>query len=259
MDKPQDSSDVAYPLPQRSSKRRKRSPISRLLFWLACRLAPPLIDGYLRFVDWTSTRTILHGERDRCKLHGEPTVFVSFHQGFPYFAQHFRDRNGVVMASASRDAELAVRVIQRLGIRAARGSDSNFGKQALSEMIPIVRDEGISGGLVCDGPRGPYGAAKIGIILLARDAGRPLVPCSYWFSRKKLLSNWDRTLLPLPFSKIVFSYGPPIEVPSDATREQCEALRQTLSDRIAACLFECQEAIGEPRQDFRAPAERGEV
>jgi hypothetical protein len=72
-------------------------------------------------------------------------------------------------------------------------------------------------------------------------------------SRKILARNWDRTLVPLPFSRICFGYGEPILVPAGASREKCEEIRRELGESIMALLFEMQEAVGEPRQDFRPP------
>jgi hypothetical protein len=73
-------------------------------------------------------------------------------------------------------------------------------------------------------------------------------------SRKVLARNWDRTLVPLPFTRIAFGYGRPILVPSGASREECERIRRELGESILALLFEMQEAVGDPRQDFRPSA-----
>ncbi len=229
---------------------------SSLGFHVLLWLAPFLLDWYLRLVSWTSNKRVFHEEYDGA-LRGETTIFVSFHQGLIYFVHHFRDRNGVVMVSRSRDGELVSAILRRLGFRPVRGSSSRGGKDALQEMIPFLREGLASGGLVCDGPRGPYGEPKIGIVLLARESGRPLVPCAFWMSRKVLARNWDRTLVPLPFSRICFGYGQPIFVPAGTSREECEDIRRELGERIMALLFEMQEAVGDPRQDFRPSAARG--
>jgi lysophospholipid acyltransferase (LPLAT)-like uncharacterized protein len=225
-------------------------------FRVLLRVVPPLLDRYLRFVSWTSREQVFHEEHDGCKLRGERTIFVSFHQGLIYFIQHFRDRSGVVMASRSQDGELVSAILRRFGFTSVRGSSSQGGKEALQEMIPLLRDGIASGGLVCDAPRGPYGDPKIGIVLLAKESGRPLVPCAFWMTRKVLARNWDRTLLPLPFSRIYFTYGEPIHVNRGASQEECEDIRIALGERIMALLFQMQEAAGEPRQDFRPSARR---
>lgn len=231
-------------------RRRRQSPAFRLALWLV----PPLLDWYLRFVDFTSRKTVYGEEYDTFKTRGETCMYVSFHQGLLYFIQHFRDRGTVVMASRSRDGDLIAAILKRFGWRAVRGSSSRGGKEALAEMVPVFRDETVCGGLVCDAPRGPYGDPKIGIVLLARDSGRPMTPSAYWTTRLLLGRNWDRTIIPLPFSHIHFAFDEPIPVPPDASREECERLRRRMGDRVLQLTFRMQEAAGAPRQDFR-PAE----
>jgi lysophospholipid acyltransferase (LPLAT)-like uncharacterized protein len=242
------------PLGRSATERSARIRRHSLWFRFLLLSTPWILDLYMRFVDWTSTKTVLHGEHDGLKLRGDPTVFSTFHQGLLYSIQHFRDRDGVIMASRSRDGDLVAAVLRRFGFRSVRGSDSRYGRGALKAMIAALR-EGASGGMVCDGSRGPYGAVKIGVVALAKHSGRPLVPCGCWMTRKLLLRNWDRTLIPLPFTRICFAYGEPIRVAADATREESEAIRRELAERITALIFEAQEALGEPRRDFRpAPA-----
>lgn len=226
---------------------RPHSPGFRIALWLV----PRVLDWYLRFVDFTSKKTV-HGEEfDTFKTHGRACLYVSFHQGLLYFIQHYRDRGAVVMASQSRDGDMVTAILERFGWRAVRGSSSRGGKEALADMIPVFRDRAVCGGLVCDAPRGPYGDPKIGIVLLARDSGQPMTPCGLWTSRLLLGRNWDRTIIPLPFSRIHFGFGEAIHVPADASPDECERLRRLLGERIQALYFLMQEAAGAAHQDFR--------
>jgi lysophospholipid acyltransferase (LPLAT)-like uncharacterized protein len=178
---------------------------------------------------------------DRFLRQGQPALYVSWHQGVLYFAYHFRNRNGLVMVSRSKDGELIARVAELHGFRSARGSSSRGGKEALQEMIDQINRTRCSGGLVADGPRGPAGVAKIGILRLAKETGLPLIPVMWWAKPKIMFKSWDKTLLPLPFSRMVFSYGAPITVPADATDEQMERMRADLTDRMNRMLREVQE------------------
>ena len=99
--------------------------------------------------------------------------------------------------------------------------------------------------IVADGPRGPFGEAKIGILKAAKETGLPLIPVMWWARRKIILKNWDRTVLPLPFTRIAFFYDPPIYVPSDATREQLEEARVALTDNLNQMRARAQEYFGE--------------
>jgi hypothetical protein len=169
---------------------------------------------------------------DQFLREGKPLLFVSWHQGMLFFAYHFRNRDGVVMVSQSKDGELIAGAIARLGFKSARGSSSRGGKDALHTIIDMVNHTHCSAGLVADGPRGPFGVAKIGIIKIAKDTGLPLVPVMLWAKPRILFKSWDKTILPLPFSRIAFFYEKPIWIPADATSEQMEQARADLTDTL---------------------------
>ena len=84
-----------------------------------------------------------------------------------------------------------------------------------------------------DAPRGPAHVSKIGIVIASRMAGVPIVPVMWSADRFWRLNSWDRTIIPKPFSRIVFMYGGElIQVPRKASREECEAYRQMLDDTL---------------------------
>jgi lysophospholipid acyltransferase (LPLAT)-like uncharacterized protein len=83
-------------------------------------------------------------------------------------------------------------------------------------------------GILPDGPRGPAGSAKPGVIALARTSGARLVPLGLSASRFRRLGSWDRALVPLPFARVSCSYGEPIHVPKRTPNETLEGLRREL-------------------------------
>jgi len=182
---------------------------------------------------------------DQFLREGQPLLFVSWHQGLLYYAYHFRNRQGIVMVSQSRDGELIARTLERLGFMSARGSSSRGGKDALNTMVEIINERRCSGGLVADGPRGPFGIAKIGIIKIAKETGLPLVPVMVWAKRKILFKSWDRTLLPLPFTRMVFFYDQPIWIAKDASPEQMEQARVDLTDILNRMHRDARARFGE--------------
>jgi hypothetical protein len=169
---------------------------------------------------------------DQFLREGKPSLFVSWHQGLLYYVYHFRNRNGIIMVSQSKDGEVIDRVLKLFGYQSARGSSTRGGKQALDVMIDTINRTRCSGGLVADAPRGPFGVAKIGIIKLAKETGLPLIPVMWWAKRKIMFKSWDKTLLPLPFTRIVFFYEPPIYVSPNATNEEMERIRADLTDQL---------------------------
>jgi lysophospholipid acyltransferase (LPLAT)-like uncharacterized protein len=149
------------------------------------------------------------------------------------------------MVSRSKDGEIIARVLKLFGFRSARGSSSRGGKEALQVMIETINREQCSAGLVADAPRGPFGVAKIGIVKLAKDTGLPLIPVMWWAKRKIMFNSWDKTLLPLPFTRIVFFYETPIFVPRDASDERVEEIRAELTGRLNEMHKRAREYFGE--------------
>jgi len=169
---------------------------------------------------------------DRFLDRGLPICFAGFHQGMLYLPFHFRDRDGVVMVSASRDGDLIAHTMARFGLRSARGSSRHGGDGALRAMIDEVRATRCSAGMIVDGPLGPAGIAKRGVILLARETGLPVVPGNWWARPHLEFGSWDRTILPLPFARMVFAFEPALHVPPDADDATVEALREELTRRL---------------------------
>jgi lysophospholipid acyltransferase (LPLAT)-like uncharacterized protein len=163
---------------------------------------------------------------------GKGLLYASWHRGLSFFIYYFRFQKGVVMASASKDGELAAQTAKRHGWIVVRGSSSYRGSEALREMVPYVK-KGYRAGLVVDAPRGPAHVSKIGIVIASRLSGVPIVPLMWSADRYWRLKSWDRTIIPKPFSRIVLLYGNNlIEVPGKASREECEAYRQQLDETL---------------------------
>ncbi|TIW76367.1 MAG: DUF374 domain-containing protein, partial [Mesorhizobium sp.] len=67
--------------------------------------------------------------------------------------------------------------------------------------------------MIADIPHGTPRDAGLGIVLLARLSGRPLLPVAIATSRRKVLEkSWDKTTINLPFGRSAVSIGAPIFV-----------------------------------------------
>lgn len=215
-------------------------------FRLLLAVAPRLFYLVTHAIFRTCRITVIGKENeDQFLRQGKPSLFVSWHQGLLYFVYHFRNRNGLVMVSQSKDGEIIARILKLLGFQSARGSSSRGGKEALQVMIDTINATQCSAGLVADAPRGPFGVAKIGIIKLAKETGLPLLPVMWWAKRKIMFNSWDKGILPLPFTQIVFYYEPPICVPPDASDEQMERARADLTDQLNRMHKQAREYFGE--------------
>lgn len=228
---------------RQSSIRKRRSAGTRLLRWIAPRLL--FVVSYLLFRSCRISYVDKHHE-DRfldCRL---PILFAGLHEGLLYLPYHFRDRDGVVMVSASRDGDLIADTMAMFGLRAARGSSTRGGRAALDAMVSEINATGCSGGIIVDGPRGPALVAKMGAITLGAATGLPVVPGAWWASRVVRLRSWDATLIPLPFSRMVVAFEPALEMPPDAHPAAMETFRNELTARLARARARARAAAEAP-------------
>jgi lysophospholipid acyltransferase (LPLAT)-like uncharacterized protein len=213
--------------------RDKTSARTRFLVWLV-----PKLFFWLSHLLFRSCRLRFVGKEheDVYLRDGRPICFAGLHQGMLYLPMHFRDRDGVVMVSASRDGDLIAHTMARFGLRSARGSSKRGGADALRAMIDEVNMSGCSAGMIVDGPQGPAGIAKPGALKLARATGLPIVPGNWWAEPHVAFGSWDKTIVPLPFARMVFAFEPSIVVPPDATDDDLERLRVELTARLGRAL-----------------------
>jgi len=137
------------------------------------------------------------------------------------------------MISRSTDGDLVALSGGRVGINSVRGSSKRGGATAALELIDKVKN-GYSAALAIDGPRGPVGVVKPGVVQIAKNGGAPIIPMAWQTKSKCILKlpTWDKLLIPLLFVKAVALYGEPIDVPSDATEEQMEEIRLKVENEI---------------------------
>lgn len=105
-----------------------------------------------------------------------------------------------------------------------------------------------------DGRKPAYKMTK-GAIIMARDSGCPIVPCSYSASRAKRLRTWDSFLVPLPFGKAVTLLGEPIFIPKETDEEGIEKYRQIVENKLNELMIEADMRVG--RNDALLPEKKG--
>jgi hypothetical protein len=138
-----------------------------------------------------------------------------------------------------RTGEIVSRALVRMGYRTVRGSSSAGGREALGEMSALLR-EGWGAAIIADGPRGPARVSKIGPGLAARASGAPLLMWGVHAKPSITMRNWDQTMIPKPFATITLAYGGPIYVPPGADREECEAIRGRVDQKMAELEATCR-------------------
>ncbi|MBN1614755.1 MAG: lysophospholipid acyltransferase family protein [Deltaproteobacteria bacterium] len=166
-------------------------------------------------------RLLKHLER------GERAIAALWHQrvfGVIGYAKRFGKFSPAVMISQSRDGEMISQVFSRLNFRPVRGSSSRGGKAALLAMIKDLSQYPFAAHVV-DGPRGPRGVVKAGLVALSQTTETPIFPVYISFSRAWMLNSWDHFLIPKPFSRIFIRWGEPIHLPKRFGEKDFEDLR----------------------------------
>jgi len=195
---------------------------SRAGAFIASRLAA----GFLRLIG--STWRIQVDGPDPFSAGPGPHLGAFWHRNALIAAYAFRDKGFSVPVSRSRDGDLITRLLLELGYKMPpRGSSSQGGTVALRALDRMV-EAGTTISIQTDGPRGPARVSKLGMVSLARRTGRPISPLA--FSAKPCIrfNSWDSTLLPLPFARVLCSFGAPIAVPRDAEPGEEEEIRAAL-------------------------------
>jgi lysophospholipid acyltransferase (LPLAT)-like uncharacterized protein len=156
-----------------------------------------------------------------------------------------------VLISRHRDGEFNALAVERLGIGTIRGSGDHGsafhrkgGVGAFKEMVRAL-EEKYYVALTADVPKRSR-VAGLGIIMLARESGRPIMPFAMATSRFIRLNNWDRTTINMPFGRGILVGGDVIAVPPDADSETMERLRERLEATLNDATRRAYVEIGRP-------------
>lgn len=187
------------------------------IYWLARFVGSSL---RLKTVGWEKHKD-QPGARIYAGWHGHTFIPACFFRGYGLWT----------MISLSKDGEMQNKIFTKFGFKTVRGSSGRGGIRAAMESVKILR-EGASMAFTPDGPRGPNRRVQGGVMLMARKSGAAVVPVGTSAKWRWLAPTWDSYLIPLPFSKAVFTFGDPIYVPEKATDEELEAIRLQIEEAI---------------------------
>ena len=178
-----------------------------------------------------------------------------------WHGQHFmmpfiktkKSHRAKVLISRHRDGEFNAIAAERLGVGTIRGSgdhDGAFhrkgGVGAFREMLQTL-EEHCNVATTADVPKRSR-VAGLGVIMLARESGRPILPVAMATSRFIRLNNWDATTINLPFGRGAFVGVDPISVPPDADADTMERLRAQLEAGLNEVSRRAYALVGRPEQ-----------
>lgn len=184
-----------------------------------------------------------------------PVIFAMWHgQHFltPFVRKPHYD--ATVLISRSADGEMNAIAAEKLGIKTIRGSGDHRGQFARKggvgayfQMVEAL-EAGVTVAVTADVPKIAR-KAGLGIVMLAKQSGRPILPIAVATARRIDLKSWDRASVNLPFSKGAVVAGHPIWVPADADAAVLETYRQKVEeamDRATARAYDIAEGRAAP-------------
>jgi lysophospholipid acyltransferase (LPLAT)-like uncharacterized protein len=142
-----------------------------------------------------------------------------------------RNKNFYAVVSQSKDGEILSRLLKRWNFKLIRGSSSKDSKEVMREMVEVLQN-GYSLAITPDGPRGPREEMKIGGLIAAVRAQKPIVLCGIVYEKKKIFNSWDKFELPKFFSKVKIRLSEPKLFPTGLTKEEYEKIRKELEKNL---------------------------
>jgi lysophospholipid acyltransferase (LPLAT)-like uncharacterized protein len=170
-------------------------------------------------------------------------IFCFWHQCVLPCAHYFRPSRAVILISRSFDGELITRTLRLFGFDAVRGSSSRGGREGLIGLADVL-ESGKPAIFTADGPRGPIYQTKIGPVMLAQKTGAPIGAFHLEPEHAWTMNSWDRFLVPMPFTRIVVSWGPWTHVPNDLRADQFELFRAELNAAIESARLRALKHLG---------------
>lgn len=146
-----------------------------------------------------NSKVLAHSERDDLAL-----VRLTFESSF------------ITLVAEGRDGNWATLVLESIGGRVVRGSARRYGLEAHTKLVGELRASNLPAVICVDGPLGPQGVAKPGILWCARETGRTLIPLGTAARPRLVFRNtWSGIFLPLPFARVVIALSGPIVVSAE--------------------------------------------
>jgi len=115
-----------------------------------------------------------------------------------------------ILAGFHRDAELGVRIGEKLGWQFLRGSSSQKGSEVFPQIVELLSKPNNVFAITPDGPKGPAKTPKPGAVRAAQKAGIPIIPAAGRSRRSWGFTNWDTFYIAKPFTRIELKFGEPL-------------------------------------------------
>ncbi len=158
---------------------------SRMVTWLKLHIVPVFAAWGIKVLAKTMTISTIAGETvDAFNQKEKPIIIAFWHGRQLMMPLAYRGHSASILISQHRDGGMVANIMQQFGFDTVRGSSTRGGMKALRQLISIGR-QGHDLVITPDGPRGPACHVQMGVILLAKLTGFPIVPLTFACSKKK--------------------------------------------------------------------------
>ncbi len=207
-------------------------------------LSSPLASTLLyRLIRAYSLTFRMHVENEKAWLdyyrNGGSVLLCCWHQQFfsaIRLFRKYRDYDPSLMISKSQDGDIIAGVALKTGWKVVRGSSSRDGAEALKGMIENLKKYRLAAHIV-DGPRGPAGKVKPGVVKMAQAAGAMVVPFYVSADRAWFFNSWDKFMVPRPLSGVRLVFGDMIPVSASLDENSFEIARVDLEKTMSSGLI----------------------
>jgi 3-deoxy-D-manno-octulosonic-acid transferase len=191
-----------------------------------------MLARYIKFVHRTCWQTEAMTETLERHYQHHPCIVAMWHGQFmllPLIKPPFIPVD--IMLARHRDAEILAEALRHFDMQLIRGAGAGGrgrdrgGAHAYMAAVQALRD-GRTVGMTADVPGGKARYAGPGIVMVARQSGRPILPVAIATSRYLAFNTWSRMTVNLPFTGLGFAIGPMVRVPREATPAELETCRQ---------------------------------
>ena len=83
-----------------------------------------------------------------------------------------------------------------------------------------------------DGPKGPFGVVKPGLLVIAQHSGMPILPAIVSGEKSWVFKSWDKFRVPKPFSRVIMRFDRETYVPADIDADEFKRIRTDIEKRL---------------------------
>lgn len=161
------------------------------------------------------------------KPKNEPCIYALLHgHQCSLYGLSNKERTSVLISN-SIDGQIIANAVQNLGMKCVRGSKGKKGAvEGTIQMISLLKEKQ-NVAITVDGPSGPRGVVKNGVIKIAKISGCPIIPYIWYSPDISFISlpSWDKFTYPFGYTRVINLYGDPIYVSNEGSEEDEELAR----------------------------------